>query len=342
MGSGAVLYAKNADVRRAMASTTKIMTCLLVLDTLPLNRVVTASERAAATGEEALRLKAGDQLTVEQLLYALMVKSANDAAVDLAEACSGTEEAFVAQMNAKAHELGLTNTQYTSAHGLDAPGHYSSARDLATLARVAMGNAEFRKLVGTVSYTLSLPNRPTPLTFGNVNKLVGTVPWVTGIKTGFTDNAGFCLVGSGGKGGVSLISVVLGEPSWAPCWADTKALFQYGFNRYQPLVLTQQSVPVADMPVPYHLGLRLQLVTETALQATILKGDKVESQVVVDKQLRLPVQAGEVFGRVQYSESGQALGSVNLVAARSIARITLGTKLVYFWHRFTGWLGRVL
>jgi len=216
MDSGAILYSYEPDVRRPMASTTKIMTAVLAIDTLPLDRMVTVSPRAAAVGEQSLGLKAGNRLTVEQLLYGALVHSANDAAYALGEACAGTMQAFVSKMNDKAKELGLSNTHYVNPEGLDAAGHFTSACDLAALARVAMRSPEFRKVVGTVDYSLTLPGASAPFTFRNVNKLLGKVDWVTGIKTGSTSGAGFCLVASGSIGGRSLVSVVMGEATWAP------------------------------------------------------------------------------------------------------------------------------
>ena len=244
MDSGQILYSHNANARRAIASTTKIMTTILTLETLPLDQVVTVSARAANVGEQSLGLKAGERLTVEQLLYGALVHSANDAAFALAEACGGTMEAFVRRMNEEASQLGLSNTHYVNPDGLDAVGHYSSARDLATLARYAMQNPEFRKIVSTVNYSLTLPGKSQPFVFRNVNKLLGSVSWVTGIKTGSTNDAGFCLVASGTQDGTSVISVVLGEPSWTPTWVDSKALLEYGFEQEQAASILRAGVSI--------------------------------------------------------------------------------------------------
>ncbi len=279
--TGQILYSHDANARRPMASITKIMTAILALETLPLDREVTVSARAAKVGEQSLGLKAGDHLTVEQLLYGALVHSGNDAAFALAEAAGGSMEAFVGEMNEKARELGLSNTHYINPDGLDARGHYSSARDLAMLARYAMQNAEFRKIVGTVNYSITLPGQSNPIAFRNVNKLLGTVAWVTGIKTGSTDDAGFCLVASGTSQGKSVISVVLGESSWTPTWADSKNLLEYGFKQEELAVtpapvpvapalqvvdLARPSVVVAELPIPYHLGAELKLVTDGGLR----------------------------------------------------------------------------
>jgi D-alanyl-D-alanine carboxypeptidase len=276
------------------------------------------------------------------MLYALMVKSANDAGVVLAEASAGSVEAFVDKMNAKAAQLGLKNTHFTNPHGLDTPGYtagYSSARDLATMAQYAMKNAEFRKLVGTVNWSITMPGDTKQQTFRNHNELLGTVSWVTGVKTGFTNRAGFCLVASGTQNGASLIGVVLGEKTQPPCWADSKALLQFGFAQYQRISLVQQGVPAAEMPLPYRLGEKLELATERSVDATVLKGDKVTSKVSIQPDLVLPVQAGQVYGKVLYTAGGLQVASVDLVAARSVAKVTLGLKVAYFWHRLTKWLG---
>ena len=231
MNSGQILYSHDANTCRRMASTTKIMTALIVLKNMRLDQVVTVSAHAASTPPQSVGLRAGDRVTVGQLLYGALVWSGNDAAEALAEAGGGgSEKAFVAKMNRMAASLGLTNTHFVNPHGLDAPGQYSTARDLAKLARYAMQNAQFRKIVSTDSYTIKLPGRE-PFVLHNVNKLVRTVDWVTGVKTGSTSQAGYCLVASGTRNGERVLSVVLGEPTSDLNWSESKALLEYGFAR---------------------------------------------------------------------------------------------------------------
>jgi D-alanyl-D-alanine carboxypeptidase len=193
MDSGKVLYELNARTRRPMASTTKMMTAILILENMDLATSLTASDKAAQTWELEDWLEAGDVLTVEQLLYALMVESANRAAVVLAEGCSGSEEAFVGLMNAKAAELGLNDTHYTNSHGLDAPGHYSTAADLAALARYAMTDETFGMLAQTSEYTTQIPGHDTPTVFETTNHLKTQYDWVTA--------GGSFLLGGGGHQG---------------------------------------------------------------------------------------------------------------------------------------------
>jgi D-alanyl-D-alanine carboxypeptidase (penicillin-binding protein 5/6) len=280
-------------------------------------------------------------LTVEQLLYALMLRSANSAAVALAEARSGSVEAFVAMMNAKAKELGMSDTQFVNPNGLDATGHYSTPADLARLGQYAMKNEKLRTIVGTVSYTLTLPGRSQPLVFKNHNMLLGRLSWVTGIKTGLTPNAEQCLVGSGTKDGVSVISVVLGQPVPAVCWAESEALMEYGFGQYRHVTLMNKGVVVAETAVPYQLDGRVGLVTESSVEMDLYKDDEVTTSIALDRPLVLPVTEGESFGRVVLTVRGATVETVDLVANASFGKITLGSKLAYYWDRFGRWIGRV-
>jgi len=339
MGTGKVLYDRNAYKRRPMASTTKIMTALLVLEKMDLTRKVTVSREAAATVEPKTWLKAGDVLTVEQLLYALLVRSANSAAVALAEACSGSVKAFVAEMNERAAELGMNDTHFVNPNGLDGEGHYSTAADLAVIARHAMQDATFRRMVSTQSYTLDLPGRAEPLVFENTNKLLGRYDWVTGIKTGLTPKAEQCLVCSGTKDGVSIITVLLGQPVPDVCWAETAALMQYGFAQYRHLTLLEEGTVVAEAVVPYELDGRVQLVTESAAEVELYKEDAVTTSVVVERDLVLPVTAGETFGHVTVKVRDEVVDTIDLVAAQSYGKTTLGGKIVYFFARVGRWLG---
>ncbi len=310
MDDGRLLYAKNADERRPMASTTKIMTGILVLEKLPLDKVVVASKKAAAAGESEIYLVPGEKLTVEQLLEALLVKSANDAAADLAEAVAGSQEAFVGLMNQKAQELGLSNTHFQNPHGLTAKDHYSSARDLATLARYAMKNPDFRRLVATKKTTIPWPGRPYDRVLKNHNTLLGVAPYVTGVKTGFTLPAGFCLVGSGSKGGVSLVSVVLGESNKAAVDQDSKRLLEYGFSSYKKVVLVEKGTRFASLDIPYQLDGKLPLVTDRSLVRTVYVGEQVSHDVDYPAALVPPVDEGSVLGKVRYlgEKDGRAAG----------------------------------
>lgn len=223
--SGEVLWEKDADIPAPMASTTKIMTAIAVMDTLPLDKEITVPKEAVGTEGTSAYLKEGECLTVRDLLYALMLSSANDAAVTLALACDGSISAFAERMNRLACELSLKNTRFENPHGLPADGHYTTARELALLSAYAMCNPVFAEIVGTKSYTCR--TSVCVRTFKNHNKLLTFSKDAVGIKTGFTKTSGRCLVGAAKKDGTLLISVTLSAPN---DWNDHAALFQYGFS----------------------------------------------------------------------------------------------------------------
>jgi len=336
MTTGKILYERKARTVRRMASTTKIMTGILVLEKMDLATKVTVSAKAAQTIEPKTWLREGDVLTVEQLLYALLLRSANSAAVALAEACSGSVEAFAAEMNAKAAEIGMEATHFVNPNGLDANGHQSTAVDMATLGRYAMDNAMFRKIVATPKYTVSLPGRSEPTVFVSTNKLMGQVDWVNGIKTGLTPKAEQCLVASGTRDGVSIISVILGQPSTQVCWDESKALLEFGLSQYRRVSLLEKGLKVAEADVPYAIGDKIELVTAKAVEMELYKDDKVTAAISLDRSLELPVREGESFGRVTLTLDGKTVDTVDLVATDSAAEPTLRSKLAYLWHKVTG------
>jgi serine-type D-Ala-D-Ala carboxypeptidase (penicillin-binding protein 5/6) len=241
--TGQVLFERADRQPRAMASTTKVMTGLLALERLDQDRTVVIGSEPTTVGEESLDLRRGERLTVHQLLLGLLVKSANDAAVALADAVDGSQAAFVRRMNARAAQLGMRDTHYVTAYGLDRPGHRTSARDLARLWEVAMRRADFRALVSTRG--ARLPGPPQVRKFTNTNQLLGRYPWAVGGKTGFTNDAGRCLVASASRGGRRLVAVALGSQD---AFADVRALFEYGFTAFDWVRLVQrgQEVKLAE------------------------------------------------------------------------------------------------
>lgn len=331
--TGKVLFSRKEDERRAIASTTKIMTALLVLEHLALNEDIMASARAEATDESQILLKEGETLSASDLLCALLVGSANDAAVALAEKVAGSVEAFVTLMNKRAEELELTDTHYENPHGLDVDGHYSSAKDLATLTCFAMKDDEFRKVVGTWKCTIPGPAGGPSRSLINHNALLGELDWITGVKTGFTDDAGFCLVASGTRNGVSLISVVLGDTSKDACWQDSKVLLEYGFSQFGQVTVVEKGTPVIEASIPYAVGGKLQLVTEQPLDTSLSGQDEFKLTAKLDGKLHLPIRMGERLGILTLTAGERMLASTALVAEADCPEATLRSKLIYFWQR---------
>lgn len=239
--TGQIVYDQSGSERRAPASTTKIMTALVTLENARLDEVVTAGPSVRKVEPSVIGLDPGDKLTVEQLLYGLLLPSGNDAAVALAEHVGGSIPKFVGMMNAKAAQLSLANTHFVNPHGLDEDGHYSSARDLAILARAAMKNPTFEKIVSTKEYRIPGP----PLwVFKNSNRLLGLQPGADGVKTGYTDDAGRCLVYSATRDGHRVITVVLDSGAYLQ---DSAALADYFFANYGWETLDFSGVPLGSV-----------------------------------------------------------------------------------------------
>lgn len=342
MESGRVLYDKNADERLPMASTTKIMTGLLALEKLSAGQMVTASERACAAGESEMWLEPGEVISVEYLLQGLLVRSGNDAAIALAEAAAGTLEDFLVLMNARAKELGLANTSFSNPHGLDGANHYSSARDLARLGIIAMQHEEFRRIVGMQKVTIPWGNREGDRVFSSRNRLLKSVDYADGIKTGFTGKAGWCIVLSGTQRGASLIVVVLGGKTQDSRDEEARKLLEYGFSLYQERVLVEKSARVAAVPIPYHFGTEMPLVSESGLVRNLYHKDEIETVVDLEGDVSLPIERGQVLGKVTFVRGESTIGEVPLVAEISVGRATLGIKVKYFWALFANWVGGIV
>src|SRR5206468_7928393 len=234
LDTGRVLWGTEAEERRPIASITKIMTGLIVIQRTDPSDVVTVSPEAAAPAQSAaaaeLGLVPGERISIEDLLYALLLQSANDAAVALAEHVAGSVERFVAEMNAEARRLHLADTRFASPNGLDDTG-YSSARDLAVLTRAAFQSPLFATIVGTKFHRIPSPSGP-PRHIQNRNVLLWLYPGALGVKTGFTTKAGYCLVAAAHLHGQRLVAVVLGEPSGEDSFSDAASLLDYGFDAF--------------------------------------------------------------------------------------------------------------
>ena len=318
--TGEVVYARRPDRSRPIASATKLMTALLVLERVPRDRLVRASSYRPAPVESQIGLRPGEQLTVADLLRGLLLASANDAAVTLAEATSGSRPAFVRAMNARARKLGLTGTRFANPIGLDAPGNRSTARDLVRLTLQLRTHPFFRRTVALEQATLRSGDRTRVIR--NRNTLVAHRR-VDGVKTGHTRLAEYVLVGSGRSArGVRLISVVLGEPDEASRNEDTLELLTWGFRQFRVLRPVRRGQAFEQASIRYRRGAELSLVAAGAVRRVVRRGDPPPEVEVtgVPERVEGPIRRGQRVGAaaVRVRQGSRVLAEVPLVAAAAV------------------------
>jgi D-alanyl-D-alanine carboxypeptidase (penicillin-binding protein 5/6) len=315
-----------------MASLTKVMTALLVLENGNLDQMVYVSTLAAETGESNVTLEPGEILSRRDLLNALLLNSANDAATALAESVAGTEDNFVVLMNRRARELGLNDTHFSNSHGLNAPDHYSSAYDLAVLSRKAMTYPLFQQLVATKSAVMPWAGHPWPRFLYNQNRLLYRYSGAIGIKTGYTREAGNCVIGGAQRGSLRLIAVVLHSPN---VYSDIENLLNYGFNNYQAVDLDNSGLQAIRVKVSGGLQPSVEArPDEPQLAVAVLPDEEPELsyQTTVLPVIAAPVKEGTVLGTVNILLNGNQIGAVDLLATSDILA---GPT---FWARLLGLL----
>lgn len=305
-------YEKNADTRLPMASTTKIMTAVCALSLLDVGAVYCVPAEACGIEGSSLYLKEGDRVSVVDLLYALLLRSANDAAAALAILASGSIEAFAEEMNKTAEMLSLENTHFDNPHGLDSETHYSSARDLALIMEYAMQNEVFAKITASSQYTVSFPDRAQVLY--NHNKLLFLRDDVIGGKTGFTKKSGRCLVSVAKQAGVTLICVTLCAPD---DWNDHSRLYDNGFECFEKKsVFTVNDVIYADV-----VGgdkARVACRPTQDFSCTAKRGEPVVCDILLPSVIYAPVAKGEIVGMLRVMQNGMVLGEICLTSSESI------------------------
>jgi D-alanyl-D-alanine carboxypeptidase (penicillin-binding protein 5/6) len=326
-GDGRVLAASNASAPRAIASITKLMTVLVVLDHHRLSDVVTVDERAAEVGQESIALLAGEQLTIGDLIRGALIQSANDAAVALALATSPDLTGFANLMNAKARELGLSHTHFVRPDGLDAPGAYSTAADVTKLARRAMTVPFVRETVDQA--TASIAGGRVLHTW---NDLLDRVPGVIGVKTGHTNDAGWSQVAADRHGPILVYATILGSPTRDRRNADLARLLAWGLSRYAVVDAVTAGRSYAEVELPYGRG-RLPLVAASRLRSVVPTGSGLTQRVVATTVAKLPVRRGEQLGRVEIWLGKRLVGRRPLVASRSVARPGLAGRLGWYATR---------
>ena len=318
VSTGAVVCARDPDGRRPVASATKLMTALVTLERARLSATFPAADYRPAAVESQIGLLPGERMRVRDLMRGLLVESANDAAVALAEGVSGSRRAFVRAMNARARELGLRNSHYANPIGLDETGNFSSARDLALLAVVLRTDAFFKRVVDSPSVTLRTGARPRTLV--NRNALVRRFDWVNGVKTGHTRGAGYVLVGSGARRGVQVVSALLGAPSEAARDAGTLVLLRSALRRFRRVRSVVAGSVLARVPVRFRGDARLPLVATRTVRRIVPVGEPgaVRLSVTAPRRVQGPLRRGRRLGRVEVRQGGRLVASVPLVAAREV------------------------
>ncbi len=329
--TGNVLYENNADERLAPASITKIMSLLLVMEAienekLTLDTKVTASEHAASMGGSQIWLEVGEEMTVDELLRASVIASANDATVALAEAVSGSEETFVALMNERAKELGMKNTTFVNCCGLDTDGHLTSGRDVAIMASALIKHALIKKY--STVWMDALRNGKSELT--NTNKLVRYYSGATGLKTGTTSKAGCCVAATAERDGMELVAVVMGGETSNERFTGAKKLLDYGFANWSFVTLTPNLGEVGEIPVLK--GMEKFITADSGggeINLLLSKGkqEEVTQTVEINENIEAPVLTGDIIGSVKFVLDGKQVGELPVYSANTVEKVTFFNAL---------------
>ena len=321
-------YDKAANERHSMASTTKIMTALIALENSELDRIVTISEKAVGIEGSSVYLKANDQYTMQDLLYALLLQSANDAACAIAIELGGSIEGFADMMNAKASSLGLRDTHFENPHGLDSENHYTTAKELALITAEALKNPDFKAIVSTYRKTISTVGGECVRTVVNHNKMLLLYEDAIGVKTGFTKKTGRCLVSAAERNGLTLVSVTLNASN---DWSDHKKLLDYGFEEYEKKVFAEAGELVFDAYVLNGVksNVKCSNTSEISIVAKKTVGE-VKQVTELDRMITAPIKKGNILGQVFFKSNDLILASSPLVAEEDIEEIKIKKGLFGF------------
>ena len=323
--TGRVIFEKNADSQSLIASTTKIMTALIVCEQCNVLDRMRIPKEAVGIEGSSMYLQEGEVLTLQELLYGLMLRSGNDAAVALAIYCGGTVEGFAELMNDKARNLGLTGTHFVNPNGLDAPGHYSTARDLAVLAAYAMENPIFSRTVS--AKTVNVGNR----SLRNHNKLLWQIEGADGVKTGYTKAAGRILVSSAVRNGRRIVAVTINAPD---DWSDHASLLNEGFSRYEVKRILSEGDTVGELEIAGGQAGRVQLLAAENVDYPVTKDERIEIHISGTGFVYAPVAEGAQAGFAHICIDGVSVGKVSLIYGKTVEKIPETEKS--FWDRLVG------
>lgn len=344
--TGRVIYEKNADESLHPASITKIMTLLIIFDAIDDGSIspedtVTVSEHAASMGGSQVFLEPGETQTIETMIKCIAIASANDACVAMAEHISGSEDAFVQSMNERAEALGMNNTHFVNCCGLDADGHMTTARDVAIMSReliTAHPAIHDYSCIWMDTITHVTRRGESEFVLNNTNKLLKQYEWATGLKTGSTSLAKFCLSATARRNDIELISVIMASPSGKTRVSDSIALLNYGYGICS--LYHDNNMPSIDV-IPIKGGIRSDISVEYSSQMNYLFTDKydaslIESHAEYLEDLEAPVQKGDVIGQLTYTYDGKFMDSIDIIASESIKKAGYGDYINSLWQCFLG------
>lgn len=328
--SGRVLYENNAHERLPQASTTKITTALVALENAKLSKKIRLPDNFVNVGESSIYLEPGETHSLEDLMYSLLLKSANDAAEAIAIGVAGSIDNFVGMMNQKVADLGLQNTHYVNPHGLHNEDHYSSAYDLAMLAREALQYQEFREIIKTNKHTLPWPGNEYNRVVYNGNRLLKTYEGADGVKTGYTRQAGSCLVGSATRNGMQLIAVVL---NCNGMYDDIGALLDYGFNNYQKKEIIKKGQLVQEISIDNGRPEKIKVLTEKPLSIALKEDEfsQIEKTVYLPQEVKAPIKKGQRMGVMVVRISEDISLSTELISNNDVSKRSIFS---YLWYKF--------
>ena len=334
-----IIWGKNESEKRPMASTTKIMTAIVVLENSNLSDVVTISKKAAGTGGSKLKISTGDKITVNDLLYGLMLRSGNDAAVALAEYVGGSIEGFADLMNKKAKELGLSNTNFVTPHGLDNEDHYTTAYELAVITDYALNNETFAKIVNTKSTAISINGNNRNIY--NTNELLGYMQGVDGVKTGFTNGAGRCLVTSCTRDNNQIITVVLGCDTKKQRTSDSTKLIEYAFKNYTRINLEEkiqnefenwQQINSKRIYInkanKQEINLELGEIHKKIIPIKIGKERNIKIEINAIYNYEAPVEEGKKIGNIIVKNNEEIIDSIDIICSKTVEKKNIFSYLI--------------
>lgn len=351
-----ILYGKNENTKRKMASTTKIMTAIIIIENCKLTESIEISKKAANTGGSRLGLKTGDKITILDLLYGLMLHSGNDAAVALAEYAGNDIPGFAEKMNKKAQELGLKNTHFETPHGLDSDEHYTTAYELALLTNYALNNPTFSKIVGTKNYTITINGYSKDLS--NTNELLGNLDGVYGVKTGFTNGANRCLVTACKRGNLDIICVVLGADTKKFRSTDSIKLINYIYQNFK-LVNIQEFInkefeiwktnninTFYINKYNYLKNSNFNIEIEPLKYSIIpIRNDFIDSlsiKITCKKSFEAPLYGGTNIGNIELISNNSVISNCNIYNSYTIYKNSIFSYTIYFFKNFTNIVANIL